>query len=104
MSVAEHKALAPTSVACFVLTVSDTRTLGTDSGGQTIADLLEKAGHRVTGRHVVRDEPQDVAATIRHQIGKGDARVVITTGGTGISGRDSTYEAVTSLFDKQLDG
>jgi molybdenum cofactor biosynthesis protein B len=104
MSVEEHKARSPERVACFVLTVSDSRTLETDSGGQTIAAMLQAAGHSVTGRAVVRDEPRDVAQTIREQIGKGEARVIITTGGTGISSRDSTYEAVTALFDKRLDG
>jgi len=104
MSVEEHKARSPERVACFVLTVSDSRTLETDSGGQMIAAMLQAAGHSVTGRAVVRDEPRDVAQTIREQIGKGEARVIITTGGTGISSRDSTYEAVTALFDKRLDG
>lgn len=104
MSVSEHKALSPTRVACFVLTVSDSRTLGNDTSGQAIAELLEAAGHTVTGRKAVRDEPRDVAQTIRDQMGKGDAQVIITTGGTGISRRDSTYEAVTGLFDKHLDG
>ena len=104
MSVAEHKALSPGRVACFVLTVSDSRTLGSDTSGQAIASLLEAEGHAVTDRQVVRDEPGDVARTIREQIGKGEARVIITTGGTGISRRDSTYEAVTALFDKRLDG
>lgn len=104
MGVDEHRALSPTRVSCFVLTVSDTRTLGTDTSGQTIAALLEAAGHAVTGRQAVRDEPLDVARVIRDQLGKGDVRIIITTGGTGISRRDSTYEAVTALFDKQLDG
>ena len=104
MSVAEHKALSPDRVACFVLTVSDSRTLGSDTSGQAIARLLEAEGHTVTDRQVVRDEPDEVARKIREQIAKGDARVIITTGGTGISRRDSTYEAVTALFDKRLDG
>lgn len=104
MSVAEHKALSPSHVSCFVLTVSDSRTLGTDTSGQAIADLLVAAGHTVTGRLAVRDEPLDVARTIREEIDKGEARVIITTGGTGISRRDSTYEAVTALFEKRLDG
>jgi molybdenum cofactor biosynthesis protein B len=104
MSVAEHKALSPDRVACFILTVSDSRTLGSDTSGQVIATLLEAAGHSVAGRQVVRDEPTDVARTIRDQIAKGEAPVIITTGGTGISRRDSTYEAVTALLDKRLDG
>lgn len=104
MSVAEHKAQAPPSVACFVLTVSDTRTLATETSGRAIADLLEQAGHVVVGRQVVKDEPHDVVQMIRGEIGRGHVRAVITTGGTGIARRDSTYEAVTSMLDKRLDG
>jgi molybdenum cofactor biosynthesis protein B len=104
MSVAEHKALSPDHVACFVLTVSDSRTLGADTSGQAIVKLLEAAGHTVAERQVVRDEPADVARTIRAQIANGEVHVIITTGGTGVSRRDSTYEAVTALLDKRLDG
>jgi molybdenum cofactor biosynthesis protein B len=104
MSVAEHRASSPEHVSCFVLTVSDTRTLGNDTSGQAIAEMLEAAGHTVTGRKAVRDEPRDVAQTIREEMGKGEARVIITTGGTGLSSRDSTYEAVTGLFDKHVAG
>ena len=104
MSVDEHRALSPNQVSCFVLTVSDSRSLGTDASGQAIAALLEAAGHTVTGRQAVRDEPGDVAQTIRNELGKGEARVIITTGGTGIAKRDSTYEAVAAMFEKRLDG
>ena len=93
MSVTEHRALSPTSVACFVLTVSDTRTLETETSGRAIAELLVAAGHTVVDRRIVRDE-----------IAAGRARAIITTGGTGIAKRDSTYEAVTALFHKRLDG
>ena len=104
MSVTEHRALSPSQVACFVLTVSDTRTLENDTSGQAIAALLEQAGHAVTARRTVRDEPNEVAAILREAIGRRDARVIITTGGTGISKRDSTFEAVTALFEKRIDG
>jgi molybdenum cofactor biosynthesis protein B len=104
MSVDEHKRLSPTQVACFVLTVSDSRGLGADTSGQAIADLLAEAGHVVTGRQAVRDEPKDVERIIRDEVGKGDTRVIITTGGTGVSRRDSTYEAVTALLDKEIAG
>ena len=104
MSVAEHRAQSPSSVACFVLTVSDTRTLATETSGRAIAELLQGAGHVVVGREVVKDEPRDVARVVEDQAGRGEARVIITTGGTGLSSRDSTYEALTSLFSKRIDG
>lgn len=100
----EHKAQSPRQVTCAVLTISDTRTSATDTGGQTIVDLLNEAGHIVCDRALVPDEPADVRAFVEGHLEAGSAQVVITTGGTGISGRDRTYEAVTDLFDKTLDG
>lgn len=104
MSVAEHKAHAPESVRCFVLTISDTRTLETETSGKAIAELLTARHHLVVGREVVRDEPSDVTRFVREQASRDDVDAVITTGGTGLSRRDSTYEALTALFDKRLDG
>ncbi len=104
MSVAQHRARSPVSVPCFVLTVSDTRTLDTETSGRAIADLLTAAGHTVTGRTVVKDEPEDVRRIVGEAVRSGGARAIITTGGTGLSRRDSTYEALTALFEKQLDG
>ncbi len=104
MSVDEHRSKSPASVAVFVLTVSDTRTLATETSGLAIAEMLEAAGHRVTGRQVVRDEPADVTRVVVEAIDRGGAQVVITTGGTGIAKRDSTYEALSGLFEKRLDG
>ncbi len=104
MAVADHKAYSPARVRGFVLTVSDSRTLATETSGRAIAQLLEAAGHEVVGRDLVRDEPAEVARVLRDQLAAGRAQVLITTGGTGISSRDSTYEAVTALFDKRLDG
>jgi molybdenum cofactor biosynthesis protein B len=100
----EHKSHAPASVACYVLTVSDTRTDATDSGGHTIRDLLEQSGHTVTGHAIVRDEPAQVAARVREQLADGRARVIVTTGGTGITSRDGTFEAIDGLLEKRLDG
>jgi molybdenum cofactor biosynthesis protein B len=100
----EHKARAPQSIRCFVITVSDTRTEQTDTSGRAIADLLAGAGHVVTGRTIIKDEPALVRSLIERQLARGDVQVIITTGGTGISSRDSTYEAVQALLEKRLDG
>ena len=104
MSVNEHKAQASPSVGCFVITVSDTRTDDTDTGGRAIVDLLTKAGHTVAGRTIVKDDPELVRGTIERQLANPQVQVIITTGGTGITSRDSTYEVVSGLLQKKLDG
>jgi molybdopterin adenylyltransferase len=101
---AEHKAAAPASVRCFVVTVSDTRTEDTDRSGRAIIDLLTAAGHNAVGRAIVKDEPALVRDTVERQLANPDVQVIITTGGTGISSRDSTYESVSALLQKRLDG
>jgi molybdenum cofactor biosynthesis protein B len=100
----EHKAHAPASVACYILTVSDSRTAATDTGGQAIRQLLEAAGHQVTGQALVKDDPAQVAAQVRAQLADARTQVIITTGGTGITSRDGTYEAIEGLLEKRLDG
>jgi molybdenum cofactor biosynthesis protein B len=100
----EHKAEAPSRVRCFVLTVSDTRTAATDKSGQAIAALLIAAGHEVVGRAIVKDEPADVARMVSDQLASADVQAIITTGGTGLTSRDSTYEAIDGLIEKRLDG
>ena len=100
----EHKATAPTSVGCFVLTVSDTKTADTDTSGALIRELLGGAGHTVVGSAIVRDEPTDVTRVIRDACAEARVKVVILTGGTGITSRDSTFEAVAALLDKTLPG
>ena len=100
----EHRAEAPPTVRCFVLTVSDTRTVQNDTSGLAIRDLLVTAGHQVAGSAIVRDEPAQVIQAVKQQIANTDVQVVITTGGTGISSRDGTYEAIDTLLDKRLDG
>jgi len=104
MSVADHRAAAPSSVRCFVLTVSDTRTLDTDASGQAIAEMLTASGHQVVARVVVPDDPAAVLAAIRGHLDYGDVRAIITTGGTGLAARDTTCEAVMALFEKRIDG
>ena len=100
----EHKAHAPASVACVVLTVSDTRTEANDTSGQAIRELLQRAGHTVTGHAIVKDEAAQVGAVVRERLADPATQVIITTGGTGISARDTTFEAITQLFDRRLDG
>jgi molybdenum cofactor biosynthesis protein B len=104
VSQSEHKAAAPTRVGCFVLTVSDTRTQATDKSGDAIATLLTAAGHSVTGRAIVKDEPADVVGVVSSQLTNPEVQVIITTGGTGLTPRDSTYEALSALIEKRLDG
>jgi molybdopterin adenylyltransferase len=99
-----HRADAPKSVRCYVLTVSDTRTDSNDTSGRAIADLLSAAGHTVAARAIVKDDPETVRATIARQLAGGDVQAIITTGGTGITSRDSTFEAVDALLEKRLDG
>jgi molybdopterin adenylyltransferase len=100
----DHKKHGPASVACFVLTVSDTRTLDTDTSGRAIRELLAAAGHRVAGHAVVRDDPSQVRDQVLASCRDTATQVIITTGGTGITSRDGTYEAVDGLLDKRLDG
>lgn len=87
-----------------MLTVSDTRTEETDTGGRAVADLLTSAGHVIVGRAIVRDDADIVRSTVVRQLDTDGVDAVISTGGTGITSRDSTYEAVTSLLEKRLDG
>jgi molybdopterin adenylyltransferase len=85
-----------------VITISDTRTEATDSSGNAIADLLTAGGHQVVGRRIVHDEPADVRDVVQKAASGAD--VIITTGGTGITSRDSTFEAIEALLHKKLDG
>ena len=104
MSQDEHKARAPQSVRCFVITVSDTRTVESDTGGRAIADLLTAAGHEIAGRTIVKDDPELVRGVIERQLAHPEVQTLILTGGTGITSRDSTYEVVTALLQKRIDG
>ncbi|MEO8483588.1 MAG: molybdenum cofactor synthesis domain-containing protein [Acidobacteriota bacterium] len=105
MSVQEHRHQTGVgSVRCAVITVSDTRTTDTDTSGRAIAELLSAAGHEVAVQRIVKDDPSAVVASIRDVLAMVDVPVIITTGGTGIASRDSTYEAVTALMDKHLTG
>lgn len=103
-SAAQHRADAPQSVGCAVVTLSDTRTLETDRGGATIVELLEAAGHRVAGREIIPDEPAALRGLIERLVGDESVDAVLLTGGTGISRRDQTYETVSGLLTRVLPG
>ena len=99
-----HRAAAPKTTRCHVVTVSDTRTEETDRGGGAIVELLSRQGHGVAGRTIVPDDPARVRDALRDGIETPDVDVVIATGGTGITRRDGTYEVVAALLDKRIDG
>ncbi len=87
-----------------VLTISDSRDLDSDTSGQFLADALVAAGHRLLAREIVRDDIYQIRAVISAWIANSEIDAVVTTGGTGFSGRDSTPEAIAPLFDKSIEG
>ncbi|MEN8722287.1 MAG: molybdenum cofactor biosynthesis protein B [Alphaproteobacteria bacterium] len=91
-------------VRIAVLTVSDTRTLDEDTSGATLQDRLEKAGHTLADRALVRDDKAAIRAQISNWVADDNVDAIITTGGTGLTGRDVTVEAIKPLFDKEIDG
>ena len=100
----EHKAHAPHSVGCMVVTCSDTRTPETDTSGQLIMRLLKEQGHQVLAYRLVKDEPLLIKERIGEALRTEGIQAVIVNGGTGISRRDSTFEAVDAMLEKRLDG
>lgn len=99
-----HRAEAPASVRCFILTVSDTRTADTDTSGDAIASMLAAAGHTLAGRRIVKDDARAIRDAVSYAAKSGSNDAVITTGGTGISPRDVTPDAIAPLFERTLDG
>ena len=87
-----------------VATISDTRTLATDSSGAALIERLEAAGHRLADRQIIADNRYAIRAVLSAWIAAGDVHAIITTGGTGLTGRDITPEAVAPLFDRAIDG
>lgn len=91
-------------IGCAVLTASDTRTEDTDASGALIRQLLAEAGHNVVRYAVVRDEPMQIGSVLEELVGYPKCEVILISGGTGISMRDRTYEAVSAQLDKTIDG
>lgn len=99
-----HRAEGPGRVNCAIITLSDTRTEANDRSGAFIKAGLHEEGHHVGLYRVVKDEPELLRAVIDEAADAGDIQIVLTNGGTGITRRDTTYETLTSMFEKKLDG
>src|SRR5713226_4514927 len=102
MSAHDHREHSGRSLRAGVITASDTRTPNTDETGKIIKDILTSAGHRVSYYEILPDEPEQIASKVLGRIADLDA--IIINGGTGISPRDSTFEAIKGLLDKDLEG
>jgi len=98
----QNKQFIPLNIT--VLTISDTRSLADDKSGSTLAERVTAAGHRLAAREIVTDDVEAIRATIRKWIAEEGVDVIITTGGTGFTGRDVTPEAIEPLFEKRMDG
>jgi molybdenum cofactor biosynthesis protein B len=101
-SVDESRKFIPLNIA--VLTISDTRTIADDKSGTTLADRLTAAGHALAGREIVADDVEGIRAIVKRWIAEPGIDVIITTGGTGFTGRDVTPDAIEPLFEKRMDG
>ncbi|HKO09625.1 MAG TPA: molybdenum cofactor biosynthesis protein B [Alphaproteobacteria bacterium] len=98
----ESRPFLPVNIA--VLTVSDTRALAEDKSGQALVERIETAGHRLAARAIVKDEVADIVAQLREWIADPKIDVVISTGGTGVTGRDVTPEAFCAVYEKEIPG
>jgi molybdopterin adenylyltransferase len=98
----ESRPFLPVNIA--VLTVSDTRTEADDKSGSTLAELIARDGHRLVARAIVRDEIAAIVAQLRAWVADANVDVVISTGGTGVTGRDVTPEAFRQVYDKEIEG
>lgn len=98
----ESRKFVPVSIA--IMTVSDTRTVETDTSGEALAQRVTAAGHRVAARSIVRDDAELISAQLRAWIADPEIDVAITSGGTGITGRDVTPEAFSRVLEKEIEG
>lgn len=92
------------SIACAVLTISDTRTPNTDKSGQLMKDQLAAAGHSVAHYQIVKDEPDQISTLVQTLAARLDIQTILLNGGTGIAPRDTTYDAIAQLLTKELPG
>ena len=98
----EKRAFIPLNLA--VLTVSDSRTEADDKSGQTLVKLLEADGHRLYDKQIVKDDRYQLRSVVSQWVADPEVQAIVTTGGTGLTGRDGTPEALVPLFDKTIDG
>jgi molybdopterin adenylyltransferase len=103
-STTQHRCESPKSVRCTVVTISDTRTIETDRGGALIVEMLTAGGHTVAGRQIVRDDPAEIEPLLSQLADPETTDAVLITGGTGIAGRDRTFETVSSMLTKPMPG
>jgi len=104
MSNVEHKASAPKSIKCMIITVSDTRTVETDKSGKQMIDLLEANGHFICDYRIVKDDAESIREAVLDGIANDNVQAILTNGGTGIALRDVTIETLKSMFDKEISG
>ena len=98
----ESKQFVPLNIA--VLTISDTRSLADDKSGTTLSDRIVAAGHKLAAREIIVDDVDAIRTIIKKWIADAGVDVIVTTGGTGFTGRDVTPEAIEPLFEKRMDG
>lgn len=104
MGVHEHKKDSPLSTGCAIVTVSDTRSQAEDGSGALIRELLEGAGHTIVGYRIIRDDPEAISSAISSFADDSAVDAVIVNGGTGVSPRDNTYDAVSAVLTTTIDG
>ncbi|NOT55341.1 MAG: MogA/MoaB family molybdenum cofactor biosynthesis protein [Deltaproteobacteria bacterium] len=104
MAVTEHKGKAHRVARCAIITASDTRTEETDTSGQKIKDLLAAHNHPVVSYQILKDEPLLITNAVRALLDQADVDAIMLNGGTGIAPRDSTFEAIQGLLEKEISG
>ena len=104
MGVHEHRQKGKLHARCAIVTVSDTRTPETDESGARIRELLLEAGHEIASIVIVKDEPERIVATVRGHLADAALHAIFLNGGTGLAPRDTTFEAIESLLEKEITG
>jgi molybdopterin adenylyltransferase len=100
----QHRESAPKTIRTAILTISDTRSLETDTAGEYLKSVLEAGGHQVLARSIVKDDSDSIRGTLEAWLAQGDIQAIITTGGTGIAKRDNTIPVIESLIEKPMPG